>query len=82
MASHEDPQEAAISLVTEAYRLWLTYETRTDDISAIVVMMDHLDQSASGYKTPSVIQPLAYLMLVGFSPGYAWHVSSPFRCSL
>ena len=36
-AAFEDPQEAAVALVVEAYRLWLQYETRTDDITAIVI---------------------------------------------
>lgn len=37
MAAYDDPQEATVALVVEAYRLWLQYETRTDDITAIVI---------------------------------------------
>lgn len=37
VAAFGDPQEAAVALVVEAYRLWLQYETRTDDITAIVI---------------------------------------------
>jgi len=37
VAAYDDPQEATVALVVEAYRLWLQYETRTDDITAIVI---------------------------------------------
>jgi hypothetical protein len=43
VSQHEDPQEAAIALVVESYHLWLSYETRTDDITAIVVMLEAVD---------------------------------------
>lgn len=36
---YQDPQKAAIALVCEAYRLWLQYETRTDDITAVVIQI-------------------------------------------
>lgn len=38
----ENCQEAATALVSEAYRLWLSYETRTDDITAAVIRIDEL----------------------------------------
>lgn len=47
VAQFEDPQEAAIALVVESYHLWLSYETRTDDISAIVIMLDVSDAPSS-----------------------------------
>jgi len=37
IAPFEDPLEAALAVTQEAYRLWLQYETRTDDITCIVV---------------------------------------------
>jgi hypothetical protein len=37
VAAYDDPLEATVALVVEAYRLWLQYETRTDDITAIVI---------------------------------------------
>ena len=43
VSQHEDPQEAALALVVESYHLWLSYETRTDDITAIVVMLETVD---------------------------------------
>lgn len=39
-----DTQQAALNLVCEAYRLWLQSETRTDDITAIVIRIDELDK--------------------------------------
>ena len=41
-------QEAATALVSEAYRLWLSYETRTDDITAAVIRVDELVQKHTG----------------------------------
>lgn len=45
VAQFEDPQEAAIALVVESYHLWLSYETRTDDISAVVIMLEGMDRA-------------------------------------
>ena len=39
---HEDPQEACLSLVADSYRQWLLRETRTDDITAIVIQFQGL----------------------------------------
>ncbi|CAG9464564.1 unnamed protein product [Pedinophyceae sp. YPF-701] len=37
-----DPEEAALSIVAESYRLWLQHETRTDDITIIVLQIEGL----------------------------------------
>ena len=42
VASHDNPYDAAKALVTTAYKLWLQKETRTDDISAVVLFLDGL----------------------------------------
>jgi len=42
---YEDPQQAAIALVCEAYRLWLQYEVRTDDITAVVIHIEDLESN-------------------------------------
>lgn len=42
MAKYKDPKEACAAIVAESYRLWLQYETRTDDITIIVVHIDNL----------------------------------------
>ena len=43
VAKYDDPQEAARAVVQESYRLWLQYETRTDDITCIVIALKGLD---------------------------------------
>ncbi len=40
---YEDPQQAAIAVVCEAYRLWLQFEPRTDDITAVVIRIKDLE---------------------------------------
>ena len=42
MAEHIDPCNACAAIVAESYRLWLHYETRTDDITIIVVRINGL----------------------------------------
>jgi CRP-like cAMP-binding protein len=37
VSKFEDPLEACLAVVAESYRLWLQYETRTDDITIIVI---------------------------------------------
>ncbi|CAM6082038.1 unnamed protein product [Calypogeia fissa] len=46
VAKHKDPQEACAAIVAESYRLWLQNETRTDDITVIVVFIDSLEEDA------------------------------------
>ena len=40
MAKHDNPYDACKALVSQAYKLWLQKETRTDDISAVVLFFD------------------------------------------
>jgi CRP-like cAMP-binding protein/serine/threonine protein phosphatase PrpC len=53
VAKFKDPRDACAAIVAESYRLWLQYETRTDDITIIVVHIKGLthqnavDQSAN-----------------------------------
>eukprot|EP01034_Spumella_vulgaris_P021903 gene21902-27980_t len=42
IAKIKDPVEAAKHVVAEAYRLWLTYDDRTDDISIIVIYFEDI----------------------------------------
>lgn len=44
VAKFDDPHEACLSVVAESYRLWLQYETRTDDITMIMLQLVGLDQ--------------------------------------
>lgn len=39
VSKYDDPQAAAAAVVQESYRLWLQYETRTDDITCIVIQL-------------------------------------------
>ncbi len=37
VSKFDDPHEACLSVVAESYRLWLQHETRTDDITMVVM---------------------------------------------
>lgn len=51
-----DPHEACLAVVAESYRLWLQYETRTDDITMIVIQVKDFPQAAgSGNTRNSVV---------------------------
>lgn len=41
-----DPLVACHALVQEAYKLWLQFDVRTDDITAIVLKLEHLSDSS------------------------------------
>ncbi|XP_031094178.1 protein phosphatase 2C and cyclic nucleotide-binding/kinase domain-containing protein-like [Ipomoea triloba] len=59
VAKYTDPRDACAAIVAESYRLWLQYETRTDDITVIVVHINGLTHSAGGQSTSSetVLRP-------------------------
>eukprot|EP00604_Paraphysomonas_vestita_P004029 CAMPEP_0174824050 /NCGR_PEP_ID=MMETSP1107-20130205/30127_1 /TAXON_ID=36770 /ORGANISM="Paraphysomonas vestita, Strain GFlagA" /LENGTH=456 /DNA_ID=CAMNT_0016049263 /DNA_START=490 /DNA_END=1857 /DNA_ORIENTATION=+ len=42
IAKFPNPLDAAKHVVSEAYRLWLTYDDRTDDISIIILCFDNI----------------------------------------
>lgn len=48
VAEHTDPCNACAAIVAESYRLWLQHETRTDDITIIVVFVDGLLNETGG----------------------------------
>ncbi|KAJ4839876.1 hypothetical protein Tsubulata_003181 [Turnera subulata] len=48
VAKYKDPRDACAAIVAESYRLWLQYETRTDDITVIVVHVNGLTDNAVG----------------------------------
>ena len=54
VSKYEDPQEAAIAVVVEAYRLWLQYEVRTDDITIIIARVQGLKDPLPGTETKSM----------------------------
>lgn len=43
VSKFDDLHDAALSVVAESYRLWLQYETRTDDITMIIAQFVGLD---------------------------------------
>ncbi|KAL3337484.1 hypothetical protein AABB24_029904 [Solanum stoloniferum] len=57
VAKYKDPRDACAAIVAESYRLWLQYETRTDDITVIVVQVNGLTNvvELSGSESPSVM---------------------------
>ncbi|PHU17567.1 Protein phosphatase 2C and cyclic nucleotide-binding/kinase domain-containing protein [Capsicum chinense] len=59
VAKYKDPRDACAAIVAESYRLWLQYETRTDDITVIVVQVNGLTNVAVGQSTSSdvVLRP-------------------------
>ncbi|KAK9269484.1 hypothetical protein L1049_001259 [Liquidambar formosana] len=48
VAKFKDPRDACAAIVAESYRLWLQFETRTDDITVIVVHVNGLTDTAVG----------------------------------
>lgn len=48
VARHDNPYDAAKALVAQAYKLWLQKETRTDDITCVVIFFDHEQGAAAG----------------------------------
>ncbi|KAI8469911.1 MAG: phosphatase 2C-like domain-containing protein [Monoraphidium minutum] len=46
VSKFDDLHDAALSVVAESYRLWLQYETRTDDITMIILQFVGVDGSA------------------------------------
>uniref|UniRef100_A0A5B7CCN5 protein-serine/threonine phosphatase n=1 Tax=Davidia involucrata TaxID=16924 RepID=A0A5B7CCN5_DAVIN len=56
VAKCKDPRDACAAIVAESYRLWLQYETRTDDITVIVVHINGLNDTAvSQSETPGAV---------------------------
>lgn len=52
VAKYKDPRDACAAIVAESYRLWLQYETRTDDITVIVVHINGLKNTAVNQSIP------------------------------
>ena len=76
----EDPQQSAISLVVESYKLWLQYETRTDDITVIVLLFDDFfDEEIIEPQTP--LQSVQSIGALFNFPDRAEPLTSPFPSS-
>ncbi|XP_021727736.1 probable protein phosphatase 2C 35 [Chenopodium quinoa] len=48
VSSNQDPRDACSEIVGESYKLWLTHESRTDDITIIIVHIKGLSNSNAG----------------------------------
>lgn len=74
VAKYPNKVEAAKQVVAEAYRLWLTYDDRTDDISMIIILFDDYKQKnpgkavnlSNGNKKPGEL-----LKMVSLSRGFS-----------
>ncbi|KAK1265063.1 Protein phosphatase 2C and cyclic nucleotide-binding/kinase domain-containing protein [Acorus gramineus] len=52
----KEPRDACAAIVAESYRLWLQYETRTDDITVIVVHVNGLTDT-DFVQEPGIVAP-------------------------
>lgn len=53
VAKFKDPRDACAAIVAESYRLWLQYETRTDDITVIIVHINGLNEVCCFFFSPA-----------------------------
>lgn len=47
ISEFDDPLEAAKHVVSESYRLWLTYDDRTDDITIIILVFEKMSKTGN-----------------------------------
>jgi hypothetical protein len=77
VAKFDDPHEACLSVVAESYRLWLQYETRTDDITMIMLQLTGLDQPPpSSNLSRCVLQLMGLFAVVGYGCVCRWSASN------
>ncbi|GFH20426.1 hypothetical protein HaLaN_17543, partial [Haematococcus lacustris] len=67
VSKFDDPQEAALSVVAESYRLWLQHETRTDDITMVVVHLHGLETAAPKPLMDYSMRPLQHAATNGMA---------------
>lgn len=53
VSKFDDPYEAATAIVAESYRLWLQNDTRTDDITIVVVRVESIEEEAATMLHPT-----------------------------
>ena len=68
IAPFKDPLEAALAVVQESYRLWLQYETRTDDITIIVIQFVGLAEALDKQTALEAAQAEAEAPMVAPKP--------------
>ncbi len=79
IAKIKDPIEACKHVVAEAYRLWLTYDDRTDDISIIVIYFDDFKPVSGAVIAPPSNKP--HEMVRALSMKNAQNADGTFRDS-
>ena len=57
--SYDNILEGCKHVVEESYRLWLTYDDRTDDITIIVIKIDHVTLKVGAIPPPSMNKQLS-----------------------
>ncbi|KAF5196151.1 phosphatase 2C and cyclic nucleotide-binding/kinase domain-containing protein [Thalictrum thalictroides] len=69
VAKFKDPRDACAAIVAESYRLWLQYETRTDDITVIVAHINGLADTGVVQSTTSstFVKPMPQIVEVNGS---------------
>lgn len=65
IAKFKDPIQAAKYVVAEAYRLWLTFDERTDDITIIIIYFDDVSADAQKLNSPAVIRSASFKVTDG-----------------
>ncbi|KAG1657206.1 hypothetical protein FOA52_008239 [Chlamydomonas sp. UWO 241] len=59
VSKFDDPQDACLSVIAESYRLWLANDTRTDDITMMVIQFSGLQPEV---QTTAMPTPLGAMM--------------------
>lgn len=79
IAKFDDVQQAANAIVAEAYTMWLQYETRTDDITIIVLKLKGLElgKHMRGASRRNLEARPAY---AASTPPVVWHDISQETC--
>ncbi len=54
ITKYDDPHEAALAVCAEAYNLWLQFETRTDDITCIIVFFTGMEEETAASQQASL----------------------------
>lgn len=56
MEQNQHPFDATKHIITEAYRLWLTHDERTDDITLIVIQIADMNPMAENHETEASLE--------------------------
>ncbi|XP_052191223.1 probable protein phosphatase 2C 35 isoform X2 [Diospyros lotus] len=85
VARYADPRDACSAIAAESYRLWLEHESRTDDITIIIVHINKLSNSGTNdikLISGTNIQPTALAMGKGSPDTFVITPGSGSYCSV